>query len=450
MQATNGLLYGMTQSGGANNSGVLFSYDPLANSYVKLHDFSTSTGTFPVGSLMQGTNGKLYGLTQGGGTGNLGTIFSFDPVNNTYADLFNFSSSTVTGSGPQGSLIQSSLNGKLYGMAEGGVNAKGVIFSFDPLLNSYSKLFDFNGSNGFQPRGTFVQSASGKLYAATIQGGGGAQLSGVAFSFDPSVNNFSVLIDFATQTNASIPQSTLLMGSDGNLYGLTKSGGANGQGIMYTYNLTNNAYTKLFDFTATTGFAESSFDGHLVQFTSSSPLPLTWLDFTAKTVGKNILLNWETALEENTKSFIVEHTMEGDSSFSSLATVPADGNTTSISSYNYVHEAPLPGLHFYRLKEIDIDGQITYSPVASAKIGSDGIGFTVSPNPTSDVLVIKYTIQSGATGIRVSTIDGKIVRYVTVHPVDTQTTLSMTGLAKAVYIVELINSGFPPKMVVVK
>ena len=450
MQASNGLLYGMTQSGGVSNAGVLFSYDPLANVYVKLHDFSSSTGTFPSGSLIQITNGKLYGLTQAGGTSNLGTIFSFDPVANIYTVLFNFASSAATGSGPQGSLIKSSLNGKLYGMAQGGTNAKGVIFSFDPSSNSYLKLFDFNGSNGFQPRGTFVQSATGKLYAATIQGGGGAQLSGVAFSFDPSTNNFSVLIDFATQTNASNPQSTLLMGSDGNLYGLTKGGGANGQGIMYSYNLTNNAYTKLFDFTTTTGFVESSFDGHLVQFGSSSPLPLTWLDFTATTVGKNVVLNWQTALEENTKSFIVEHSMDGDSSFSFLATMPANGNSSGISSYRYIHEAPLPGLHFYRLKEIDMDGRITYSPVASAKIGTDGIGFTVSPNPTSDVLVIKYTTRSGATGIRISTIDGRILRYVTVHPGDMQTTLSMTGLAKAVYIVELINSGFPPKMVVVK
>ena len=65
----------MTYQGGANNFGTLFSFDPATNTQVKLIDFNTAQGTNPTGSLIQASNGKLYGMTYGGGSGNYGVIF---------------------------------------------------------------------------------------------------------------------------------------------------------------------------------------------------------------------------------------------------------------------------------------------------------------------------------------------------------------------------------------
>ena len=102
--ANNGKMYGMTSAGGAHNFGVIFSYDAGTNTYTKLHDFDGTTGATPMGDLMQNADGKLYGATTGGGTSNFGVIFSFDPIYNNYSVLYNLDRVT-TGAAPLGGAL---------------------------------------------------------------------------------------------------------------------------------------------------------------------------------------------------------------------------------------------------------------------------------------------------------------------------------------------------------
>ena len=60
-------LYGMTGRGGSNDAGVIFSFDPAASTYTKLMDFDYANGRYPYGSLVQASDGKLYGMTSEGG-----------------------------------------------------------------------------------------------------------------------------------------------------------------------------------------------------------------------------------------------------------------------------------------------------------------------------------------------------------------------------------------------
>src|SRR5205823_3243142 len=86
MQGANGLLYGMTTFGGSSNKGVLFCINPsnqdLASTYSKLIDFNGTNGAKPECSLMQASNGLLYAMTDSGGTNNRGVLFSLNPVSN--------------------------------------------------------------------------------------------------------------------------------------------------------------------------------------------------------------------------------------------------------------------------------------------------------------------------------------------------------------------------------
>ena len=66
LQASNGKLYGMTQLGGIGVLGVDFSFDPSSTAYTKLDDFDSPNGANPTGSLIQASDGKLYGLTSTG------------------------------------------------------------------------------------------------------------------------------------------------------------------------------------------------------------------------------------------------------------------------------------------------------------------------------------------------------------------------------------------------
>src|ERR1035438_1783658 len=141
MQASNDNLYGMTQLGGAIGDGVIFQYNPSTNTYTDKIDFTGRNGSNPDGSLIQASDGNLYGMTSQGGANGLGVIFQYNPSTNTYTKKIDFTGTTGThlGASPRGSLMQAS-DGNLYGMTEGGgANNLGVIFQYNPSTNIYTR-----------------------------------------------------------------------------------------------------------------------------------------------------------------------------------------------------------------------------------------------------------------------------------------------------------------------
>ena len=250
MQATDGKLYGMTNHGGANDIGVLFQYDPLISVYTRKLDFAgNSNGSYPRGSLIQATDGKLYGMTNQGGVNDLGVLFQFDPATSVYVKKLDFAG-TTNGSSPQGSLIQAT-DGKLYGMTgAGGANDLGVLFQFDPATSAYVKKFDFDFTNGSSPTGSLMQATDGKLYGMTY--GGGPNGWGVLFQFDPTTSIYTKKLDFAGISNGRYPKGSLMQATDGKLYGMTYYGGANTMGVLFQFNPTTSVYVKKLDFAGTT------------------------------------------------------------------------------------------------------------------------------------------------------------------------------------------------------
>lgn len=260
IQAGDGKLYGMTSKGGSRDSGVIFSFDPLTSAYTKLKDFDKNNGGIPLGSLVQARDGKMYGMTSAGGMANTGVIFSFDPVSLSYTKLKEFGAvfRNLDGLNPQGSLIQAA-DGKLYGFTfGGGTTGYGVMFSFDPVSLNYTKLKEFDGKNGARPQGSLLQPAKGKLYGVT--GGGGLYNGGVIFSFDPVSLVYAKLKDF-DGNNGFAPFSGLMQAKDGKLYGITSRGGNPGYGVIYSFDTLGNTINKLYDFSTKGGNAH----GNLVQ-----------------------------------------------------------------------------------------------------------------------------------------------------------------------------------------
>lgn len=261
IQAPNGKLYGMTNAGGANGVGVIFEYD-LNGTYTKKVDLSTTNGCSPFGSLVLGSNGKLYGLTRVGGSSNLGVIFEYDYVNNIYTKKLDFVN--TNGANPNGSMVNAS-NGKLYGLTQvGGVNFVGVLFEYDYINNVYTKKVDLAGANGSQPYGGLVEASNGKLYGTTRLGG--SNNAGVVFEYDYVNNTYSKTIDLST-TNGSQPFGSMIKAANGKLYGMTQSGGANSLGVVFEYDVTGVSYTKLLDFNGGNGSTPGY--GNLMEICSS-------------------------------------------------------------------------------------------------------------------------------------------------------------------------------------
>lgn len=262
-------LYGMTFRGGIIDRGTLFEYDYNTNTNVKKIDFTGSNGTNPAGSLLQASNGKLYGMTEYGGSFNNGVLFEYDLATGVLTKKYEFPA-TASGRVPTGALIQLS-SGKMYGVTSyGGTENKGTLFEYDPATNIYTKKADFNGTNGYRPKGSLMQASNGKLYGTASFGGNTD--NGVLFEFDANTGILTKKVNFINITYGSQPVGALLQGTDGDLYGVTNDSGTEGWGTIYKYNITTNTVTKLYDFeyaygTRSNGTLMQTPDGNLYGMT---------------------------------------------------------------------------------------------------------------------------------------------------------------------------------------
>lgn len=264
IEASDGLFYGIA-SGGSGSSGILYAYDPVADSVIIRHKFFASPtnlrelGYSPDGELLQAADGKLYGYADAGGANNMGVIFSYDLTDSIYTKLVNFSGEE-NGSNPGGSLVQAA-DGQLWGTTfSGGVKNKGVLFSFDTATSTLTKHIDFSVGDGEKPIGKLLSSNNGKLYGTTNAGGEFTNRSGTIFSFDTATYEFNVLHNFKPNQIKSVV-SGLTDGGNGRYYVM---GAQPGDGRIVSFD------TTAFEFRY-----EHAFNGGDGDFGSSSLLKAT-------------------------------------------------------------------------------------------------------------------------------------------------------------------------------
>jgi uncharacterized repeat protein (TIGR03803 family) len=156
------LLYGMTTSGGiTTNQGTIFSYDISNGVETVLYSFSGGSidGGTPYGSLIQASDGLLYGMTQQGGNNGNGVIFNYNINTGIEKDIHDFGTAN-DGQYPYGSLMQAG-NGLLYGMTEkGGIYNEGAIISYNGTSGTEKDIYDFKRTNGSFPLGDLIEIGS--------------------------------------------------------------------------------------------------------------------------------------------------------------------------------------------------------------------------------------------------------------------------------------------------
>jgi uncharacterized repeat protein (TIGR03803 family) len=205
--------------------------------------FDGTDGANPQSSLTQGIDGNFYGTTRFGGLpeaicgGGCGTAFRLTPEG-TLTVLHNFCSlaSCADGANP-GGLVPSS-NGNIYGTTEGGGTGKhctitagcGTVFSITPagkVTTIYSFCSQADCSDGYVGWTVpgLIRATNGNFYGTTY--GGGANGYGTAFEITPT-GKLTTLYSFCSETHCadgSYPLAALVQGSDGNFYGTTNGGG---------------------------------------------------------------------------------------------------------------------------------------------------------------------------------------------------------------------------------
>ena len=110
-------------------------------------------------------------------------------------------------------------------------------------------------------------------------------------------------------------------------------------------------------------------DGNGTQSSLSLPVELTY--FGGKRSAKNVLLNWQTATETNNEGFDIQHSTNGRD-WTSIGWQAGAGSSLEKQDYTFLHEKAVSGTNYYRLKQIDFDGQFDYSDIAAIElIGAD-------------------------------------------------------------------------------
>ena len=227
-QASDGNFYGTTYSGGTASCGCGTVFKITSSGAVTiLHSFTGgSEGEQPTASLIQATDGKLYGTTQYGGTSGRGTVFKIT-TSGTLTTLHTFSGSD--GRNPQGGLVQAT-DGNFYGTTNGGgANSNGTFFKITSG-GTLTTLHSFDGTDGNLPSSGVIQGADGNFYGTTYNGG--ANSRGTIFKV-ASTGTLTTLYSFAG-SDGNNPDAALMQTSDGSFYGTTTDGGSNGLGTVFT------------------------------------------------------------------------------------------------------------------------------------------------------------------------------------------------------------------------
>jgi uncharacterized repeat protein (TIGR03803 family) len=303
-----GVLYGMTQRGGASDFGTIFSIEITGSNFTS-HELS-GYPAYPYGSLVKvgsyfyGTTQQLCSGTGGGPISGCGTVLRFDPASGDIEGVYFFMDGFMSPVAP----VLPGSDGALYGTTEaGGAHGAGVVFRLDISTEPATAvaLHDFDPAvTGSRPRAGLIEINNVLYGTAWLEGPGGAGTvfslgmaapatlqvlhafgpirpnqvtaeltllngvfygasqrggrhdGGTVFSFDAAGSSLGVVHDFKPidSNDGAYPYSGAILGTDGALYGVTPNSGFNGSGIIYRVTPDGTAFQVLhaFDSSPTT------------------------------------------------------------------------------------------------------------------------------------------------------------------------------------------------------
>lgn len=170
------------------------------------------------------------------------------------------------------------------------------------------------------------------------------------------------------------------------------------------------------------------------------PLPVKLLDFTAKKMGKSILLNWRTANEVNNSHFLVERRL-ANGSFAEFKKILAKtdgqlgGNTYQLTDFN-----PLQGTNYYKLTQFDLNGDAEELGIRSITMMTAEDEVMVYPNPAVHSVLLSFK-QGKYTRVQLNDLNGKTVYSGDIDRSQTEKAIDVSNMAKGVYFFILKGTG---------
>jgi len=266
--ARDGALYGLTNGGGRYGHGTFFKCT-TAGVLTVLRQMHAPSGYFSYSQLIQGagTDNNFYGVTQSGGPSNWGIVFKVSP-SGVYAALRVFSAYDGLGYDPYGKLYQDPVTKRLWGTcANGGVSNAGVLFSMKTDGTGYTVHYAFSSaaSGPYNPYGGVVRGLGSNVYGTTYNGGSTG--GGVIYRYDTTktdATGFAIVHHFPNTAgigrNPYLHELAFVNSASNTLFGTTRYGGTGSRGTVFSYDLDTSTFAT-----------EYQFDGTGAGFTGANP-----------------------------------------------------------------------------------------------------------------------------------------------------------------------------------
>jgi len=301
--------------------------------------------------------------------------------------------------------------------------------------------------------------------------------SSFTFSSDALSNNYATVTFSFTKLN---PTSSAPSGTGATLFNwvLTNNGGS-GAGLVYTWtgttgNVTMNVSPPATKYKITFANVPITLDATQAQsdvrvagqFTdpgnaptgnsgnnsaviatytaAGGPLPIRLLTFNGVKEVDKVQLHWQTSSEQNSNYFDVEFSADGNV-WNKLGTVKAAGISNTQREYTLIHNSPVNGVNFYRLKQVDINNNFGYSNIVAINFTIKGVNIgAVYPNPFINQLKVNISSdRNEVVNIQLSDNLGRVLRTFSVSVqkgVNNASLNNLAGLAPGVYNVTVRTS----------
>lgn len=471
----------------------LWRYDPSINEWVWMsgHNSANQRGTYGTRGVAsaanrpgaryraitwRGANGKLwlyggFGFAQTGAAGHLNDLWSYSIITNEWT--WENGDSTIDQLGIYGTLgVSAPANkpGARYG-ASGTTDAAGNLYLFAGrgfaafgAVNRLNDLWRYdittgewtwlNGDNVTNLNGVYgtksVEAASNKPgardYAVLWRDPSGYfwMFSGYGF---PASGGSGYLNDM-WRYNPANNRWAWVHGSNGiNQFGNYGTQGVTGASITpggrYATAKFIQSTGNLWVFGGN-GYSGSAGPAELNDFFTFLPsvtLPVQFTGFTADLQQNKTLLTWSTVNEINNKSFHVQRSQDGEH-FASIGSVESSMEDATVHNYSYVDASPLSGINYYRIQQVDVDGQTTYSTIEKVNnTSSEAAVFSVANNPSAGILTVQWkTGTNKPVTFSISNTAGQVM-YQQVQPATGIYHIPVNNLPAGIYQIAARSNG---------
>jgi hypothetical protein len=184
--------------------------------------------------------------------------------------------------------------------------------------------------------------------------------------------------------------------------------------------------------------------------TSNMPLPVELINFSANCSENVVLINWQTASENNTSHFNIEKSRDGED-WTQIYTEQAAGNSNQLITYNFTDVNSINGLSYYRLNQYDLDGVYEqFGPISINCLSENGRYFSIFPNPSPKSFNIMLNNESliGDVNLIITNDLGKQVysKVIKVEPGINFYNVDNLDVSNGIYYISIVNNYYTTKV----